>query len=76
MISMFSSISARPNCLMPSPATRRARVVDPEDGVFVAVERRWLAVGLQIRAHRAEVIERRLRRDEPKLYELTGRVVH
>src|ERR1700720_966251 len=41
--------------------------VHPEDAVLVAVERHWLAMLLQISAHRPEVIKRRFRGDEPEV---------
>src|SRR3982074_2547944 len=56
MMSMFNAISARPNCVMRSPADR-VLGVHPEDAVLVAVEGNRLAVCLQVGANGAEVIE-------------------
>ncbi len=74
MMSMFSSDSTRPNCVMPI-AAHRVLGVHPENAVLVAVKRHWLAVRLQIGAGRAEVIERRFRRNEPQLHQPARRVV-
>jgi hypothetical protein len=43
--------------------------------VLVAVEGHWLAVVLQVRRRRSEVVEGRLRRDEKELHESAGGVV-
>ena len=48
----------------------------PEDGVLVAVEGRRAPVPRQVGARRGEVVEGRLRTDEPQLHEVTGGVVH
>ena len=73
MMSIFSSDSARPNCVTRSPPI--AFGVDAEDAVLVAVERHWLAVRLQVGPRGAEVIERGFRGDEPQLHQSAGRVV-
>jgi putative transposase len=49
--------------------------VHPENAVLVTVKGSWLAVCLQIGTGRPEVIERRLRGNEPQLHQTTGRVV-
>src|SRR5258708_37981997 len=55
--------------------TRRAIVVDPEDAVLVAVEGHRLAVALEVRVGRGEVVERRFALHEAQLHQATGRVV-
>ena len=46
-------------------AAKGARLIDPEDAVFVAVERNRLAPGFQIGAGRMEIGERRLALHKP-----------
>jgi hypothetical protein len=75
MMSMLSSVSARPNCVMPPGPTGCAVVVDAENAVLVAVERDRLAVALQVRAGRREVVERGLDLDEAQLHQPPGGVV-
>src|SRR5580700_6485401 len=74
MMSMFRSISARPNCVMRSPPTA-VLGVHPENAVLVTVKGNGLAVGLQINTGRPEVIECRLRRNEAKLHQTARRIV-
>src|SRR5271163_2836306 len=49
--------------------------VHPEDAVLVAVESDRFAMLLQIGARRPEVIERRLRSDEPQLHQPARRII-
>jgi hypothetical protein len=75
MRSMLSSVSARPNCVTPRAPTGCAVVVDAENAVLVAVERDRLAVALQVRAGRREVVERGLDLDEAHLHQAPSGVV-
>src|SRR5712691_627655 len=58
----------------PGP-TGCAVVVDAENAVLVAVERDRLAVALQVRARRREVVERGLDLDEAQLHQAPGGVI-
>src|SRR5882672_9114919 len=73
MMSMLSSVSARPNCV--TPPARRALVVDAEDAMPVAVEGHRLAVALKIGAGRGEVVECRFAPHEAQPQQPPGGVV-
>src|ERR1700746_328166 len=53
----------------------RLLAVHPEDAVLVAVECDRLAVLLEIRPGRAEVIKRRFRSDKPQLHQSARRII-
>lgn len=56
-------------------ATGGVLPVDPEHAVLVGIERRRLAVPLQIGSRHLEIIERALALDELQMHEPAGRVV-
>ena len=58
MISMLSSLDARPNWVTPSPP--RLRLIDAEHGILVAAEGDGLAVTVEISASSFKVTEGRL----------------
>src|SRR5271166_2716746 len=66
MMSTFNASSARE--LSDAVAGRRILAIHPEDAVLVAVKRNRLAMCFQVGTHRPEIVERRLRGDEPKLH--------
>src|ERR1700733_7878106 len=74
MMSMFRSISARPNCVRRSPATA-SLAFTRKNAVFITVKGNWLAMDFQISTGRSEVIERRLRGHEPQLHQTTRCIV-
>ena len=72
---MFRLPRARLNCVTPAPPLGLL-LVDPEHHGLVAIERHRLAVLLEVRTHRREVRECRLRLAEPKLHQGAGCIVH
>ena len=74
-ISMLRAASARPNCVMPVPVAA-SDAPDPKDAGLVAVERDGLAVVLEIRACRGEVVERGFRGHDAQLQQAARGVVH
>ena len=65
VMSMFSSDSTRPNCVINDRRQIASLPVHPEDAVLVAIKGHRLAVRFQIITRRAEVIERQFRGNEP-----------
>jgi hypothetical protein len=65
----------RPAELGHTVALDRARAIDPEDAVLVAVERDRLAMRLEIFSRRLKVVEGRFRLDELQVHQAAGGVV-
>lgn len=57
-------------------ASRGAPGIDPEDVGLVTVERKGLAVTLEMGARRGKVSERRFGRDKQKLHQMAGCIIH
>src|SRR5579875_3594964 len=72
-ISMFSSESARPNCVMPWPPLVSCLVA--RNGVLVGVERHRAAMVLEVALQRFEVGGGTFTRHEAQLHEPAGCVV-
>src|SRR5271169_4006994 len=81
MMSMLSACKARTNWVMPpafagaGSAAQRARVVDPENPMLVAVKRHRLAPDLQIGTSRVKIGESRLALDKLQMHQPADRVV-
>ena len=82
-MSMFNACSARPNWVMPI-AAKRARMIDPEHPVFVAVEGDRLAPGFEVGASRVEIGKEpapglnrgRFALDKLQVHQPTGRIIN
>jgi hypothetical protein len=75
MMSMFNACSARPNWVMPI-AAKRARMIDPEHPVFVAVEGDRLAPRFEVGASRVEIGKGRFALDKLQVHQSTRRIIN